>query len=145
VTSSAQPGNLTPSSWLRSAPWDTGLLAYGWVPFCLWLVLGLGLGRDAYGGAPLNAAAQRAAIATATLVALVITYVHRHYTFLLVYGDRATLRTRPRAYLWVPIGMVAVVGAARGFDDVRVLGISPWLAVLFVAGLWNIWHTLQQR
>lgn len=133
-----------PSGWLRSAAWDTGLIAYGWVPFYLWLVFGLGLGRDAFGAEPLEANAQRAAIATATLVALAITYVHRHYTFLLIYGDRATFQTRARAYVWVPLGVLAVVATAR-FVDVRVLGVQPWVAVLFVAGVWNVWHTLQQR
>lgn len=134
-----------PSGWLRGPAWDTAILAYGWLPFYLWLVLGLGLGRDAFGAAPLSRSGANAALATATVVALAITYVHRHYTFLLIYGDRDTVAPRARAYLWVPLAVIAAVALARGTAEVKLLGISPWLVVLFVTGVWNVWHTLQQR
>ena len=68
--------------------WDLGAVAFGWVPFYLWLVFGLGLGGDL----PARAAAE--ATALAVLVALAISYVHRHYTFLVVYGDREVLSQR---------------------------------------------------
>ena len=60
--------------------WDLAGLAFGWVPFYLWLVLGLGLGGD------LPARAADEATALAVLAALAISYVHRHYTFVVVYG-----------------------------------------------------------
>ncbi|MBX7079163.1 MAG: hypothetical protein K1X88_08270 [Nannocystaceae bacterium] len=133
------------SGWLRGPAWDTAVLAYGWVPFYLWAVLGLGLGRDGFGLAPLSRTAGSAALATATVVALAITYVHRHYTFLLVYGDRQTWAGRVGAYVWAPLAVIAAVALARASASVQLLGISPWLVVLFITGVWNVWHTLQQR
>lgn len=124
--------------------WDLAALAFGWVPFYLWLVFGLGLGAD------LPARAADEATALAVLVALAISYVHRHYTFVVVYGDREVFAQRARAYWLAPALIVAIVGLARvtsGFAPVTVAGLklSPWQVALLVTGAWNIWHTLQQR
>ena len=81
-----------PARWLRNPLWDLCLLAFCWVPFYLWVVFGLGLGRDTFGLPELDHRSQRAAMLTATLVALGTTYVHRHYTFFVVYGDGHTFR-----------------------------------------------------
>ena len=69
--------------WLRAAWWDLTCLAFCWVPFYLWLVLGLGFS----GWEGLGSRAMREAFFTAVLVTLAFTYIHRHYTFILVYGD----------------------------------------------------------
>ena len=82
MSTSSASANAT-NAWLRAPWWDLGCLGFCWVPFYLWAVYGLGLGGP-------KGTAVTGALALATVVALAITYVHRHYTFVLVYGDRGT-------------------------------------------------------
>lgn len=130
--------------------WDLAAMAFGWLPFYVWLVAGLGLGAEVFGGPRLAGAAAEQATALAVVVALAITYVHRHYTFLVVYGDREVLSQRARAYWLAPALVVALLAFARATADVApatIAGVklSPWQVALLVTGAWNIWHTLQQR
>lgn len=128
---------------------DLAALAFGWLPFYLWLVVGLGLGAEPFGGGLTGRAAEEAT-ALAVLAALAISYVHRHYTFVVVYGDREVFSQRARAYWLAPASIVAIVALAKataGLSPATVAGVklSPWQLALFVTGAWNIWHTLQQR
>jgi hypothetical protein len=141
---------LVRSTWLRHPAFDLGLLAFAWVPFYLWAAFGLGLGAADFGAAPLSFQANKAALATAIFVALGITYVHRHYTLFVVYGDPGTFATRARAFVVAPLLVFVAVIAARLFREVDLGSfagqrLSPWVVVLFVAGTWNIWHSVQQR
>lgn len=138
------------SAWLRGPAWDTGLLAFCWVPFYLWVVGGLGLGAEAFGADALGRRDTRAAIALATIVALGCSYVHRHYTLLLVYGDAETFARRRRAFVVAPLLVItALVLARTGYDlewlRIGKLRVTPWLAILTLSGAWNVWHTVQQR
>jgi hypothetical protein len=138
------------STWLRHPAFDLGLLAFAWVPFYLWAAYGLGLGWGDVGGTPLPPAEHKEAQVLAIVVALGVTYVHRHYTLVVVYGDPGTFATRARAFLVAPLLVFGAVIAARltkGMDFGTFAGqrISPWMAILFVSGAWNIWHTVQQR
>ncbi|MBK6917626.1 MAG: hypothetical protein IPH07_09520 [Deltaproteobacteria bacterium] len=142
---SAEPAPVAVRPWLRGGFWDTTVLAYGWVPFYLWCVFGLGLGREGWGLPALPRGAHRSAFATAVVIALAITYVHRHYTFILVYGDRRSFAARARAYVGAPVVVFGLVALARASIDTRVFGVSPWLVVAVITGAWNVWHTLQQR
>lgn len=138
------------SPWMIGPAWDLLALSFGWLPFYGWLVAGLGLGAEVFGGVRLAGAAADQATALAVLVALAITYVHRHYTFLVVYGDREVLAQRARAYWVAPALVVALLVFARATANLApatVAGVrlSPWQVALLVTGAWNIWHTLQQR
>ena len=135
--------------WLVGPWFDSLCVAWAWVPFYVFVVFGLGLdgewslhGRDGNGTEP--------GLGLALLVALGISYVHRHYTFLLVYGDRETYRQRLRAYTLVPaLLFVALAVILRVQGDARLelfgLSLAPWMLVLVVTGGWNIWHTIMQR
>lgn len=127
------------SAWLRAPWWDLGCLGFCWVPFYLWVVYGLGL--DGQAGTMATPA-----LALATVVALAITYVHRHYTFVLVYGDRGTFSRRAREFIVAPFLVFGVIGLMRAFRGTElVAGVSPWMVVLVAVGAWNIWHTVMQR
>ena len=135
------------SPWLSGPVVDTAALAFGWLPFYLWLVFGLGLGLEAFGGAALAGRAAADATALAVVVALALTYVHRHYTFFVAYGDREVFAQRARAFWVAPAVALALVGPARacdGWAQVKLAGVrvSSWQAVLLVTGAWNIRHTL---
>jgi hypothetical protein len=131
-------------AWLRNACWDLGCLAFCWLPFYVWAVFGLGLDGS-------WAAGQSQGLAWATAVALAATYVHRHYTFVLVYGDRDTFRVRARDFVLAPLLVFAFIGACRGLygasrgDSWAWLGSAAWWTVMISVGVWNVWHTLMQR
>lgn len=125
--------------WLRGPWWDLSLVAFGWLPFYAWVVFGLGV--DGTWGA-----SSRAALATATAIALGITYVHRHYTFLLVYGDGEAFARRPRGYVLAPLLTFGVVGGLRALHGATASSYpDPWILVVATVGAWNVWHTLMQR
>jgi hypothetical protein len=131
--------------WIRSPLWDVALLAFPWLPLYAWFVFGLRLGD---GGGEVVVFGQRfSALALATLVVLAITFVHRHYTFVLVYGDPEAYAARARAYLLAPIVAFTVLALAISRWDVPLFdhGPSAWEVVLAISGTWNVWHTIQQR
>jgi hypothetical protein len=144
--SSDQPAAAAPAPpWIRNACWDGGCLAFCWLPFYIWVVFGLGIDGS-------GAAGQRHSLAWAMAVALAATYVHRHYTFVLVYGDRDTFRVRARDFVLAPLVVFAVIGVVRGLHgalrgdpDWRWFGAGAWQAVMVTVGVWNVWHTLMQR
>lgn len=138
------------AGWLRGPAWDSGLLGFVWVPFYLWVVFGLGLGAEAIGYERLSPYESRQALGLAIAVALGFTYIHRHYTFLIVYGDPKTFRSRARAFVIAPLVLVGLVALARSEDqtvliDVDGVRLTPWVLLLVSSGLWNVWHTVQQR
>jgi hypothetical protein len=115
----------------------------------VFVVWGLGLdgewsrgGRDGNGTEP--------GLGLALLLALGISYIHRHYTFLLVYGDRETFRQRLRAYTLVPAALfvgLALTLRLQGEVQLELFGqqLRPWMLILIVTGTWNVWHTIMQR
>ncbi|MCA9692024.1 MAG: hypothetical protein R3A51_03295 [Nannocystaceae bacterium] len=144
-TDVTQPASL----WIRAPLWDLALLGFCWVPLYLWFVFGLGLDGSWTGA---GGTGTREALSLAAVVALAITYVHRHYTFLLVYGDRDTFHRRARAFTLAPVlvfaALIALRGAHAWLDRPISLGfasVRPWMLALGVTGVWNVWHTMMQR
>ena len=134
--------------WIRSRFFDTALLAFCWVPVYVWVVFGLGIGAEPFGYAPLSTLESQRALSLAILVVLGLTSIHRHYTFVLVYGDGPTFRERAVAYIAAPIVVFGLAALALGHDrPVAIAGfeIHPFTAMLIASGLWNVWHTVQQR
>lgn len=146
-----QRGRLPANSggWLIGPWFDSICIAWAWVPFYVFVVFGLGLdgewsrgGRDGNGTEP--------GLGLALLLALGISYVHRHYTFLLVYGDREIYRQRLRAYTLIPAALFvgfALLLRFQGDARFELFGqqMRPWMLVLIVTGTWNVWHTIMQR
>ena len=130
----SSPAAAPPGAWLRSPLWDPVCLGFCWLPFYIWTVFGLGLDGSWAAGT-----VQHGALGWATTAALATTYVHRHYTFFLVYGDRDTFRRRARDFVAAPLLVFMIVGACRG------VGGDAWKLVLVAVGVWNVWHTLMQR
>jgi hypothetical protein len=122
--------------WIKSSLWDLALLSFGWVPFFLFFVFWLHLGS---GGA---AIVRRPEFKTALLIDLGLIFAHRHYVFLMVFGDRRTFDTRPRAFVGSALAIVLATIAAW-----LLRGPLPavWSGVLVASVVWNIWHTVMQR
>jgi hypothetical protein len=81
---------------------------------------------------------------------LLFSFLHRHLTFPLVYGDPEQFRLRKKAYIFFPVFFLALTlfaifytpaGAGRGFYAARPL----LLFLVVVSVLWNIYHTIMQK
>lgn len=149
VTDAAPARSRAP--WIRAPAWDLAGLALPWVPFYLLVVFVLGIDGSWSAGA-VGGAGREPGLGLAIAVALGISYVHRHYTFLLVYGDGPTYRSRELAFSLAPaLVFVLLAVAIRASASVRIPwpgseeGVAPWMLVLLVTGLWNVWHTVMQR
>ena len=134
--------------WLRNPFFDVALLAFCWVPIYVWVVFVLGLGGEVWGMAPLTSVEAGDALALAALVVLGLTFIHRHYTFVLVYGDGGTFKERGVSYVLAPLAVFGTAAFLLSLDrPVQVGGstVAPFTLMLIASGLWNVWHTVQQR
>jgi hypothetical protein len=135
------------SIWMRSAAWDLTFLAFCWVPFYIWLRWFLQLG-----GTDPWTQQTTSNFLLALAFTLGVTFVHRHYTFVIVYGESHRWKANPLRYLLLPVVLILGIGLARWVHhsilttapSKRVLW-SPWMVILLVSGTWNIWHTIRQR
>src|SRR5262249_16473171 len=127
MASDAETG-APPSAWLGNAPLDL-VMAFGWLPFWAWLI------TTPVAGAVADAAFPPA-FRLALLLALSFSFVHRHFVYVLVFGDPAERARHPHA-LWVaPLLVTAAVLPTR-------LWAPEWFDVVAgVVAVWNIWHTL---
>lgn len=136
--------------WLRSPTWDLALVAFCWLPFLFWVVFELGIG-----GSKTPERVPKGVmspLAQATFVALGASYVHRHLTFILVYGDPKTFDTHRRAFTLAPLIVFGALGLLiniQGEARIEIPGLGfkmrPWFLALMITGAWNMWHTLMQR
>ncbi len=74
------------------------------------------------------------------VVVLGLTYIHRHYTLLLVYGDRQILSQRIRDYILSPLLIFALLIGSR-ISDLP----WTWTIIIIIVAFWNIWHVIMQR
>ncbi len=124
------------SPWIRGPLWDLGLLSFGWVPFYLLFVFRMHLGE------PGVALARRPEFKTAVAIVLALIFAHRHYVFLMVFGDARAFSARPRAFVG---SAVAIVGATALAWAARDAAPSVWTGVVVLGVVWNIWHSIMQR
>ncbi|MFC1665598.1 hypothetical protein ACFL17_08230 [Pseudomonadota bacterium] len=120
--------------WIRSKPWDTSLILFGWVPFFIWCIGWLDLGGKL--GRPLDLADLKLAI----IVSVVCQLTHRNYTFLVVYLDKQTFLERSLLFVLTPLVAVLLGTYVLWFG-------SP---IEFIIGsvfmlLWQAYHTVMQR
>jgi len=118
------------SGWLRSPLVDV-VIAFGWLPFYVAAVLSPLSG-------PTGAPEYKAALATGTVTALALNFIHRHFVYLLYFGDDEQRRRHPRAVWFGPIAFVTMAAAVFAPKPV-------FLTVAWILGGWNIWHTIMQR
>lgn len=93
---------------------------------------------------------------------LTFSFVHRHYTLGYAYLDREIFTRHRKRFIWAPLilgaGLLATPYVRRASipEGALSLGELIWPAgdlrlkilvtsVVFVAGVWNVWHTLAQK
>ncbi len=74
---------------------------------------------------------------TIILIVLMFNYVHRHYTFALVYGEKEEFRKHKSIYIGLPILAVIVTFIFVYLDSFKIL--------LTISLLWTIYHTVAQK
>ncbi len=119
------------SAWLANAPLDLAM-AFGWLPFWAWLLTTPVVGDVADAAFP-------PAFRFALLLALSFSFVHRHFVYVLVFGDAAQRARHPRA-LWV-----APLVATTTVLPARLWAPALFDSIVSLVAAWNIWHTLMQR
>jgi heme/copper-type cytochrome/quinol oxidase subunit 4 len=119
------------SAWLANPPIDLAM-AFGWVPFYVWL-------RTTPVVGDIADAAFLPALKLAAVIALSVNFVHRHFVYFLFFGDEKQRALHPRALWLAPLIVVALVLPTR-------LWCAPAFGVVVGAfATWNVWHTLMQR
>lgn len=71
------------------------------------------------------------------LIVLLFSYVHRHYTFALVYGEREEFEKHRNIYIGLPIVCLIATVAFVYLDSFKIL--------LTISVLWTIYHTIAQK
>lgn len=71
------------------------------------------------------------------LIVLLFNYVHRHYTFALVYGEQNEFNKHKRTYILLPLAATAVT-AVTVLTDIFYL-------LLAASVLWTMYHTIAQK
>lgn len=113
------PATASPRHWIQAPVPDTLFFGYGWLAVLLPLVWFPHL------------------FAPVVLVVLLFNYVHRHYTFVLVYGEPEVFRRDREVYLLLPLLAAMVTYLFAFFDAFRLL--------LTFSVLWTIFHSVAQK
>lgn len=113
------------------APLFDVVMQWAWLPFLLWL-----LTTDLMG--PPTAKAYRPAFDAAMVAVLSVSFIHRHFVYLLFFGDAERRQQHPLATWAAPLVALVMVAVAYVVPPVAT-------GVVILLGGWNIWHTLMQR
>jgi hypothetical protein len=111
----AQPKTL----WIKDPKFDLIYLSFGWVAVYLAFVM-----FENY-------------FATILIIVAVTSFVHRHYTFALVYGQKEEFQKRKWAYTLLPVAFLIIAVVFYKLDIFYIL--------LAVSIVWTMYHTIAQK
>jgi hypothetical protein len=106
-------------SWIKNPGTDLTFFDFGWILVLIPLVL------------------FKQHLSIIIISVLIVSYIHRHYTFALVYGDKEEFQKRKQIYIFLPIIAVLATILSLYLDAFKVL--------LVAAVLWNMYHTITQK
>jgi len=111
--------NIKPKQWIQNPLSDLLFYSLGWIVVLIALIL-----------FPIHWAA-------IILIVLLFNYVHRHYTFALVYGEQYEFNKHRRTYVMLPI-------AATVITAVSVL-TNLFYLLLTASVVWTMYHVIAQK
>lgn len=111
--------NINPKQWIQNPLSDLLFYSLGWIAVLIALIV-----FPNYW-------------ASIILIVLLFNYVHRHYTFALVYGEKNEFNKHKRTYVMLPIAATAVT-AVSVFTNLFYL-------LLTVSVVWTMYHTIAQK
>ena len=130
-----------PFPWMHSAVRDSLFYSFGWllvlVPLLvyqdsLYLAIRYSTSLDR-----LQAHPALVVPALTVLVVLLVNYVHRHLTFLLVYGEKEEFLSHPVRYTALPAAFAVITAGFICFESFAVLAM--------VSVLWTMYHSVAQK
>lgn len=128
------PGGSAPSSWHVSPLVDTLAYHLSWA----WILIPLSFVGDD----------QHVDYRLAFAVVLGVNFAHRHFGLPYAYLDRQVFAEHRRRLLGVPLLLLALFALTPWLLDRAVFGgVGPGFvsAAVFIAVLWNFWHTPMQK
>ena len=111
----AKPKNI----WIKDPQFDLIYLAFGWIVVYLAFTM-----FPNY-------------FAEILIIVAVTSFVHRHYTFALVYGQKEEFEKRRKAYIALPILFLALA--------VSFYYMNIFFILLAVSIVWTMYHTIAQK
>ncbi len=106
-------------SWIKNPTTDLTFFDFGWILVLLPLVI------------------LKEHLGIIILSVLIVSYIHRHYTFALVYGDKEEFEKRKQIYVFLPIIAALVTIFSIYLDAFKIL--------LVASVLWTVYHTITQK
>lgn len=111
----AQPKNI----WIKDPTFDLGYLSFGWIPIYLAFIL-----FENY-------------FATILIIVAATSFVHRHYTFALVYGQKEEFDKRRWSYILLPVAFLIIA--------VTLYKLNLFSILLAASIIWLMFHTIAQK
>jgi len=111
----AQPTNY----WIKNPKFDLFYLTFGWITLFLAFVV-----FNQYYGVLI-------------ITVLVFSFVHRHYTFALVYGQKEEFTKRKWSYILLPFAFLLITALS--------LLLGFFTILLAISVLWTMYHTIAQK
>lgn len=111
----AQPKNI----WIKDPAFDLLYLSFGWIAVYLAFII-----FENY-------------FATILIIVAATSFVHRHYTFALVYGQKEEFDKRKWSYILLPIAFLVI---AVTFYKLKIFSI-----LLAASIVWLMFHTIAQK
>ena len=108
-----------PKYWIQNPRFDLIYLSFGWIVVFLAFILF----KQMYGAL--------------ILMVLAFNFIHRHYTFALVYGQKEEFEKRKKTYILLPIGFLILTALSIYFGYFTIL--------LAASVVWTMYHTVAQK
>ena len=105
--------------WIQNSWADTIFYSFGWIVILVLLLMF----QNNY--------------AWIILIVLLFNYVHRHYTFALVYGENEEFSRRRLIYIALPVLAIIVTFIFIKYDSFKIL--------LTISIIWTMYHTVAQK
>lgn len=115
MTTIAQPKNI----WIKDPTFDLGYLSFGWIPIYLAFIV-----FENY-------------FATILIIVAATSFVHRHYTFALVYGQKEEFDKRRWSYILLPVAFLIIA--------VTFYKLNMFSILLVASIIWLMFHTIAQK
>ena len=114
-----QPSLQSRKHWIKNPATDLIFFSFGWIPVLLTLVT------------------FKANLDSIILFVIIFSYIHRHYTFGLVYGEKEEFEKRKSLYVILPIAATLVTFVFVYLHSFKIL--------LTISVLWTMYHTVSQK
>ena len=136
------------SSWIHGPLVDLVMFDFAWILPCLWYFW-LGHTHDRVVCDYTNLWRCSSLTQELAYSMLIVSYLHRNYTFALIYGDRGEFSRHRKLYTWAPLVLFSLLlpfGFYQFFPaPYREFGRIALYAITIPNGVWNVFHVFMQK